>query len=61
MARPDMDHRRLALNLMHWLSGLTEPYERLLGLTTWRSSARRAYVIQPQLPNLRLELAGAAK
>lgn len=25
MARPDMDHRRLALNVMHWLSGLTEP------------------------------------
>jgi hypothetical protein len=25
MARTDMDYRRLALNVMHWLSGLTEP------------------------------------
>ena len=25
MARPDTDHRQLALNVMHWLSGLTDP------------------------------------
>lgn len=25
MIRPDTDHRQLGLNILHWLSGLTEP------------------------------------